>query len=368
MVEERAQPAVSTARSLKTTARRATSIIIDNMLASGLMLIPLASIFFSRANLNWQWIIIALAISPLPIIYFRLFFKVWNNMPTPGEAISGIHVVQETYPLRTKDAETAYAFWQWLSVALLVVVGSLIVYVMVVAYNKVDYAAWLNIVAMAFIYVFIRLFDSLFSKPHADMLERIHERPNKTTAIINQVDYERLGQLQLQREENPPVSLTRSYVLGCKRSCAIAVDCILVYVPFVVACILQHWFLVLCLILPIGLPVPLMLYRRFSQNVLHWPTLGQLISGSKLYYVEARDWSSDNLLREYFFFYIAYFSLLFPLYGFWIVFRVAEMQIWSIAPAFLVFAIIGTLIWRPDRSGLTQSDRWLAQKDVKPDV
>jgi len=50
------------------------------------------------------------------------------------------------------------------------------------------------------------------------------------------------------------------------------------------------------------------------------------------------------------------------------VFRVAEMQIWSIAPAFLVFAIIGTLIWRPDRSGLTQSDRWLAQKDVKPDV
>lgn len=332
------------------------------------MLIPLASIFVSRANLNWQWIIIALAVSPLPIIYFRLFFKVWHNMPTPGEAISGIHVVQQTYPLRTRDSETAYAFWQWLSVALLVVMGSLIAYVMVVAYDNVDYAAWLNIVAIAFVYVFVRLFDSFFCSPHADMLERINERPSKTTAIINQVDYERLGQVQHEREENPPVSLTRSYVLGCKRSCGIAVDCILVYVPFAVACILQHWFLVLCLILPIGLPVPLMLYRRFSQNVLHWPTLGQLITGSKLYYVEARDWSYDNLLREYFFFYIAYFSLILPVYGFLIVWRVAEMQFWSLAPAFLGFAIIGTLIWKPDRSGLTQSDRWLAQKDVKPDV
>lgn len=55
----------------------------------------------------------AVLASPLPIIVLRYMFKIANNMPTPGEAMMGIHVVQATFPERRVWLEIQYSLQSW---------------------------------------------------------------------------------------------------------------------------------------------------------------------------------------------------------------------------------------------------------------
>lgn len=104
-------------------ARRGLSLFIDTALAGGLVWLL---IFFPLADFDGQilfGLLLLISLSPLPIIYLRLFFKIWHNMPTAGEALTQVHVIQQTYPVRSVGREIGYALWQWKGFISLVIVG-----------------------------------------------------------------------------------------------------------------------------------------------------------------------------------------------------------------------------------------------------
>lgn len=66
--------------------KRALALLIDYIVISSIVLIPAA---FHSAS-SWPIDYISLLLTPLPLVYWRLFFKVMARINTPGEQITGI--------------------------------------------------------------------------------------------------------------------------------------------------------------------------------------------------------------------------------------------------------------------------------------
>lgn len=115
----------------KIARKRALALLIDFVLISCIVLIPLAfrTIFTSKFGPLFDVYAVILGvillITPLPIIYWRIFFKVFMRICTPGEQILGIASFARHPGSARWASEIGYALIQYSQIAMGLFAGAM---------------------------------------------------------------------------------------------------------------------------------------------------------------------------------------------------------------------------------------------------
>lgn len=256
--------------------RRALSLMVDNCIASGLVWLPFAfaCLIASAHIVDLVHIFTVLSLSPFPIIYFRFFFKVAHNMPTPGEALSRLHVVQAIYPRRSVLIECIYALWQWRAFVGVLVVCA-IGYTSLTASQQPIYVILFAINATVGGSFLMYL---LFGEPPRRMSETVVHDGARKSLVINRTDpVALLAQRRMMKGDRIHLDRLDKWVEGCLAFFGFCFDMGMSYAPLYLLCALPlvsgfaYYLLLACM------SMPYMLYCDFCRRHLDGYTLGEML-------------------------------------------------------------------------------------------
>jgi len=130
----------------RVASKRALALMVDYIMISAIVLIPLAfrtivtSKFGPLFDVYAVILGVILLVTPLPIIYWRLFFKVFMRVCTPGEQILGIASFSRHSGSALWASEIGYALIQYGQVAV-GLIGGFLIYYAVKLFTHSDIAA-----------------------------------------------------------------------------------------------------------------------------------------------------------------------------------------------------------------------------------
>lgn len=233
--------------------RQAFSVIIDNMAAGAIFVLALLPFILfgvdGAACSPWLGAVLA---SPLPIIVLRYMFKIANNMPTPGEAMMGIHVVQATFPERRVWLEIQYSLQSWFQfLSYAVLFGVVVIGVScALSFGNVSIfhscIIWL-VAVISFFWLFKKMAVSSFFTSFIDMQMQYEVLPrfSRSHLIASQIDHDALVVVQGELSKIVQLTLRQRIILAADRASGYLVDFLVASTPvFLIAgglVYVLHW-------------------------------------------------------------------------------------------------------------------------------